>query len=196
MVKTNKYKVMIERHAEMIEKPPFNMKLAAKELRAWVNESREQLQPLDIRHAAMFPAMPVLHHSAPLPLRRNRDEDAPAQLPLPLESTMNTVTLGKSREPAFGSKRQSKAAAKRKARDDAAATLAQEEADFKTGMVKFRTDEQELAFDDANKIANDAWKRRQAKKPKAKAKPKVDEEADDTDAEPAPIEVDNERREP
>ena len=49
LVKTKKYRNMIERHADMIDESPFNMKDAAREVRSWVNATRPELPPLDVR---------------------------------------------------------------------------------------------------------------------------------------------------
>ncbi|CAE7301746.1 unnamed protein product [Symbiodinium necroappetens] len=200
LVKTKKYRNMIERHAEMIEQSPFNMRDAARELRSWVNETRPELPPLDVRHVAMFPHLRRLHDPPrPLQVVALDDNDAAAPEALPLEISMTPVTLGKKRVRASTPKASAKAArsqasALRKARDDEKAAKAVEEAEFKTNLISFLTKHQNLSASDASTVAAEAFKRRQNKSLKTRrAAPHSlddnDDGNDNSDGEPGVLDL-------
>ena len=198
-MKTKKYKAMIEKHADMIDKAPFGMHRAAADLRSWANETREPLPALTVSHVAIFSRVPSLHDYAPLKLER--ESDAAPSAPEPLEHGMGNLTLVRRREPAFAATERKTAAAKaatsriRKERDVASAKLAEAEAEFKSTMLKFLTEVQGLLLVDANKVVKEAWARKQANIKKANAKPGArrpkitDSDEENSDAEPKVLEV-------
>ena len=201
-MKTKKYKAMIEKHADMIDKAPFGMHRAAADLRSWVNETREPLPPLTVSHVAIFSRVPSLHDYAPL--KQEPESDAAPSTPEALEHGMGNLTLVRRREPAFAAterKTAGKAAAKaatsriRKERDVASAKLAEAEAEFKSTMLKFLTEVQGLLLFDANKVVKEAWARKQANIKKANAKPGArrpkitDSGEENSDAGPLVLEV-------
>ena len=177
MLKTKKYTAMVLKHAEKLKEPEYGMSRAAEELKAWVLETRQQQPPLNLKNCSFFPRCRILHDPKPLlraPHNPASDESvAPA---VPLEPAMGRISM--SVRKASSNKN------KRKQRHEQAANEAESEVSFMTVMVQFLMQDHGFQLQEANQIAQGAWRKKKSVYKAAPAEPMAG-----SDEEPCPLDV-------